>query len=92
MKALEIFASWAVGVGEWVMTLLQKTPSFTAMYLLTIYGIHDTILKFMSSGWCDVPAPSRDIFDCGAGLVVFSLMAFILLCVTVSADYHRLEK
>lgn len=92
MKTLEIFASWAVGVGEWVMALLQKTPSFTAMYLLTIYGMHDTILEFMSSGWCDMPEMSRSSNDCGSGLLTFSLMAFILLCVTVAADCHRLGK
>lgn len=94
MKFLELFASWVVGVGEWLITFLQKTPSFTAMYLLTIYGMHDSVLELMSSGWCDMPdtnSPMRDQFDCGAGLITFSLMAFILLAVTVSADYNRLE-
>ena len=91
MKSLELIASWVVGVGEWVVALLQKTPSFTAMYLLTIYGMHESILQLMSSGWCDMP-DTKDDFDCGAGLIAFSAMAFILLAVTVSADYHRLDR
>ena len=91
MKFLELIASWVVGVGEWVVTLLQKTPSFTAIYLLTIYGMHDSILELMSSGWCDTPDTTGD-FDCGAGLIAFSLMAFVLLAVTVDADRNRLHR
>lgn len=91
MKALEIFASWVVGVGEWVLTVLHKTPSFTAMYLLTIYGMHDSILEFMTSGWC-VADTGINRANCGSGLVFFAFMAFGLLAITVCADYNRLEK
>lgn len=88
MKFLETLASWTAGVGDWVVTALQKTPSFTAMYLLVIYGMHDSILAFMSSGWCE----SSKGAGCGTGLTFFSFMAFVVLCVTVAADYNRLEK
>ena len=68
MKLLDILASWVSGIGEWVLTFLERSPSFTAMYLLTIFGMHETILEFMASGWCDVQTDGRDEFDCGAGL------------------------
>lgn len=79
------------GVGDWIMTVLQKIPSFTAMYLLVIYGMHDSILDLMSSGWCE-PERGMDMADCGAGLIVFSFMAFVLLVITVVADCDRLGK
>ena len=88
MKLLEAIASWAAGIGDWIVTALQKTPSFTAMYLLVIYGMHDSILELMTSGWCE----NSEGADCGAGLICFSAMAFLALCVTVAADYNRLEK
>lgn len=91
MKLLDVLASWVSGIGEWVLTFLERAPSFTAMYLFTIFGMHETILEFMASGWCDVQPEERGNFSCGGGLTFFSFMAFVLLASTVTADYHRLQ-
>lgn len=90
MRLLEILASWVSGIGEWVLTLLERAPSFTAMYLLTIFGMHETVLEFLAGGWCESKTRAASS-SCGGGLLFFSFMAFVALVVTVIADYSRLQ-
>ena len=93
MNFLHLIGEFLTGVGEWVITLLEKTPSFTAMYLFTMYHVQGEVFELMASDWCDAvmnEGVKSSIPNCGGGLIGFAFMAFVVLCILVAVDYNRL--